>query len=122
MGQRGDGFAGGGETFALHIFLEEASVFDGHAGDVADGGEEAELVLGVGEIRDEGVNVDDAKDAVTAGDGHADGGADGEVVDAFTAAEALVSRGVTGEDAFLAGDDVLDDGLGDGNFADLVFV
>ncbi len=122
VGEGSDGFAGGGEAFLLDGFLVEAGVFDGHAGDLADGGEHAELVLGVGEVGDEGVDIDDAEDFVAAFDGDADGGTDGEIVDAFAFHEALVGHGVAGEDAFFFGDDVLNNGLGDGDFGDLIVI
>jgi len=122
VGKGCDGFAGGGETFLLDRFLVEPGVFDGHAGELSDGGEEAELVLGVGEVGDQGVDVDDAEDFFPAADGDADGGADGEVVDGLAFHEALIGHGIGGEDAFFFGDDVLDDGLGDGDFSDLVLV
>ena len=63
MGQRGGGFADGGETLGLKPGVIEPGVGDGHAGLQADGGQKAKLVGRVGVILDGAVDVDDAEDS-----------------------------------------------------------
>ena len=121
VGEGGDGFAHGGESFGLESGGDAFAGEEGDAGVLGDGGEESELCVGEGEVGEGGVDVNDAEGAFAGDDGDTDGGADAVVADGVSGAESVIVHGVGGEDAFAVVEGVADDGAADGDASFLDF-